>query len=84
MPILVRAAMMSASEAVLRGSALERTVPERMKGSCGMAMRRSRRSSRGMVLMSIPSMRIEPEEISTRRSRVSMRELFPLLIYQLP
>lgn len=77
-PILVNAETMAESSDVPAGSTLPRTEPETINGSWEMAMSRWRRTSRGIVLMSMPSMVMVPDEISTRRRSVRMRELFPL------
>ena len=61
------------------GSRFSRTVPVRMKLSCGMAMIRSRSRSRGIVVRFIPSMNMVPVSISTRRRRTARNVLFPLL-----
>jgi hypothetical protein len=47
-------------------------------GSCGIAMRRERRTLRGMVVISIPSIRIVPALWSISRSSSDKKVLFPL------
>ena len=74
----VRAAMMSGSEFVPKGSALRRMEPIRCSASWGIAMRRSRMVSRGRVARSMPSMVMVPESISRMRRMVAINELFPL------
>ncbi len=77
-PTFVRASMMRESEMVDEGSALMRTVPERIKGSWGMVMMRDRIISRGRVVRSKPSTVMVPEEWSRIRRRRERREDLPL------
>jgi hypothetical protein len=54
-PTLFKAIIIDSSEVDEVGSALRRTEPERMKGSCGMVTIRERIISRGMTGRSMPS-----------------------------
>ena len=49
----------------------------RSPGSCGTMVNRDRKSSRPILEMSIPSIRIEPECASTKRKKEAARVLLP-------
>lgn len=72
-----RASRMEWSENSLKGSRLERMVPEKRTGSWGMIARRVRRSWSFMVEMSIPSMWIVPLRASRKRKSASERVDLP-------
>lgn len=65
-------------EDVENGAMLKRTVPGKRVGSCGMAMRRERRSLAGIVSSSSVSSDMDPESSSRSRKRARIREDFPL------
>lgn len=60
-----------------RGSRFWRIVPRRKIGSWGMTVRRSRRMFRGIVEMSMLSMRIVPSWISSMWKRSATKEDLP-------
>jgi hypothetical protein len=77
-PTLVKAVIIDSSEVDEVGSALRRTEPERMKGSCGMVTTLERIISRGRTWRSTPSIVMVPDSISRILSRTERSELFPL------
>eukprot|EP00755_Sulcionema_specki_P004231 Sspe_Gene.29560::Locus_14111_Transcript_1_1_Confidence_1.000_Length_5909::g.29560::m.29560 len=60
------------------GSTLSRTVPEKMKGSCGMANSDLRRRRVGAACMGCPARRIsDASSISARRKSAFRKDVFP-------
>jgi hypothetical protein len=72
------AAMISSSETVPEGSMLSRILLFKTNVSCGIAMRLAQSFSRGSVDRSTPSIVIEPDSSSIRRSIESNSVDFPL------
>jgi hypothetical protein len=61
----------------LKGSRLERMVPEKRTGSCGMMATFLRRSSVPILLTSTPSRRMVPAKISVRRKSATASVVLP-------
>mmetsp|Transcript_10252 Transcript_10252/g.34847 ORF Transcript_10252/g.34847 Transcript_10252/m.34847 type:complete len:245 (+) Transcript_10252:51-785(+) len=72
-----RAVHTSSSVCSSKGSRLERTVPEKSTGSCGMMESALRSVLRSRLDVSMPSMRMHPELRGTMRYSASRREVFP-------
>lgn len=70
--------MIDSSDAVEVGSALKRTEPAKMNGSCGIVMIRERMISRGMRERSIESIVIVPESRSRIRRSTERSDDLPL------
>jgi hypothetical protein len=72
-----KASLSCTSEKLSKGSRFERIVPEKRTGSCGMIVRRVRRSCSFMVDMSIPSTAILPWRALRKRKRARERVDLP-------
>jgi len=76
--LLLRASFSSSCFSAAPSRRLCSIVPGTKNASCGRMFSRERSKFRGMLVISIPSMRIFPREISSSRKIVWISELFPL------